>query len=337
MTFSRAEGCEYAASILLGVSLIWLIQVNLLPALLAGLLIFSLINALIPVLRISALGRGGPRLLALVLVAGILTALVSLAVLSLLSVLRSSHETLPALFQRMAEIIEHSRARLPSWVSENLPADTDDLRSVVVDMLRRHADMFQTAGAGLGRALAQVLIGFVIGALLSLESADMSDSRGPLTSAFARRAVRLGLAFRRVFFAQFWISGINTIFSSVYLLIILPAAGIHLPFTNTLILITFLAGMIPILGNLISNAIIVTVSLSQSLGVAFSALGFLVLIHKLEYFLNARIIGSHIRARAWELLMAMLILESACGVPGLVAAPLYYAYLKDELGDNGLI
>jgi predicted PurR-regulated permease PerM len=60
-------------------------------------------------------------------------------------------------------------------------------------------------------------------------------------------------------------------------------------------------------------------------------------IHKLEYFLNARIVGAHIRASAWELLLAMLLMESAFGIVGLVAAPVYYAYLKDELVARGLI
>jgi predicted PurR-regulated permease PerM len=62
-----------------------------------------------------------------------------------------------------------------------------------------------------------------------------------------------------------------------------------------------------------------------------------VVIHKLEYFVNARIIGSRIRARAWELLTAMLVMEAAFGIPGLIAAPIYYAYVKDELTARRLI
>jgi predicted PurR-regulated permease PerM len=38
-----------------------------------------------------------------------------------------------------------------------------------------------------------------------------------------------------------------------------------------------------------------------------------------------------INARAWELLIAMLLMEAAFGLPGMVAAPIYYAYLKSEL------
>jgi predicted PurR-regulated permease PerM len=95
--------------------------------------------------------------------------------------------------------------------------------------------------------------------------------------------------------------------------------------------------LLPVVGNLISNTVIVIVSLSHSLYVALGSLAFLVIIHKLEYFVNARIVGTQIRARAWELLVAMLTMEAAFGIPGLVAAPIYYAYLKDELKGRGLI
>ena len=145
------------------------------------------------------------------------------------------------------------------------------------------------------------------------------------------------MAFRQVVFAQVWISGINAILTAIYLAVVLPLFGIELPFTKTLIVLTFVFGLIPILGNLISNTVIFIVSLSQSLMVALAALGYLIVIHKLEYFLNARIIGNHIQAKAWELLLSMLILESAFGIPGLVAAPIFYAYLKAELSEKGLI
>jgi len=37
------------------------------------------------------------------------------------------------------------------------------------------------------------------------------------------------------------------------------------------------------------------------------------------------------------LLLAMLVMEAAFGMAGLVAAPIYYAYLKDELVGRQLI
>jgi predicted PurR-regulated permease PerM len=119
--------------------------------------------------------------------------------------------------------------------------------------------------------------------------------------------------------------------------VVLPLLGSRLPLTKTLIALTFLTGLLPVIGNLISNTVIVVVSLSYSLGAALGSLTFLIVIHKLEYFLNAKIVGTEIQARAWELLLAMLVMEAAFGLAGVVAAPIYYAYLKDELSARGLI
>ena len=138
-------------------------------------------------------------------------------------------------------------------------------------------------------------------------------------------------------FAQVRISALNTVLTALYLAVVLPLLGINLPLLKTMIAVTFLAGLLPVVGNLISNTVIVIVSLSYSLGAAIGSLVFLVVIHKLEYFMNARIVGTEIRARAWELLLAMLVMEAAFGLPGLIAAPIYYAYLKDELAGRGLI
>ena len=71
--------------------------------------------------------------------------------------------------------------------------------------------------------------------------------------------------------------------------------------------------------------------------VAAYALLFLITIHKLEYFLNAKIIGTQINARSWELLGAMLLMESLFGIPGVIAAPVFYAYVKTELTGAGLV
>jgi predicted PurR-regulated permease PerM len=147
----------------------------------------------------------------------------------------------------------------------------------------------------------------------------------------------VGEAFRRIVFAQVRISALNTSLTAIYLAIILPLCGVQLPLVKTMIAVCFIAGLLPVVGNLISNTVIVIVSLSHSLYAALGALAFLVLIHKLEYFVNARIVGSQIRARAWELLIAMLTMEAAFGIAGVVAAPIYYAYLKDELKSRGLI
>ncbi len=101
--------------------------------------------------------------------------------------------------------------------------------------------------------------------------------------------------------------------------------------------LTFLFGLLPVIGNLISNTLVFASALSISLGVALGALLYLVIIHKFEYFLNARIVGGRINASSWEILIAMLVFEAAFGLIGVVAAPIYYAYLKSELKQAGLV
>lgn len=328
--FDLVVGSLFVAGLLL------LLPLHLLPALLAGLLVYAVVNAMVPAPETPlATGADLPRVLAVSLIATLVIALIILAGFGLTSFFRHGGENLPALVQGMAEILDDARDQLPGWLLAYLPEDADALRQALVDWLRDNADMFQVAGTGLGRALGHILLGMVVGALVSLERAVAGGAESPLAAAIATRGLQLARAFRRVVFAQFRISAINTLFTSIYLAVLLPLLGIDLPFTKTLIVITFVAGLLPILGNLISNSIICIVSLSQGFPVAVGSLAYLVLIHKLEYFLNVKIIGGHIRARAWELLIAMLVMEAAFGISGLIAAPVYYAYLKAELTETG--
>ena len=240
-------------------ALLLLLYLKLLPALLGGLLVYALVNVLVPKLQTPAADRS--RLLAVALLAVVVIGLFTVAGFSLASFLRGSGETVPGLLQRMAEIIENSRGRLPAWFLQYFPENADALRQALVNWLRGHTDMFQVAGAGAGRTLAHVLIGMVIGALLSLESAAVGHEHGPVTESLARRALGLADAFRRVVFAQVWISAINTTLTALYLAVVLPAFGVNLPFTKTLIMVTFVVGLLPILGNLVSNTVIFIVSL----------------------------------------------------------------------------
>jgi len=222
-------------------------------------------------------------------------------------------------------------------VTENLPDNADELkggRGALAGIARRS---LQTAGEDFGRALAHILVGLVVGGIVSLTDVRPHSFTRPLARALAERMARLANAFRRIVFAQVRISAVNTTLTALFLLVGLRLFGVHLPLVKTLIAITFLVGLLPVVGNLVSNTIIVIVGLNHSLGAALACLGFLIVIHKLEYFLNARIVGSQIRARAWELLIAHADHGIRIRSAGIVAAPIYYAYLKDELAERQLV
>lgn len=335
--FPAVSNSDLATWAVAGAALLLVLQLKLLSGLLAGLLVYELVHVLADRLKLSTISRNNAKLVAVGLLTASVVLLLILAILGLASALRHGNDSLPALLQKMAEILDNSRQRLPESLNDYLPADADELRDKVTSWLRLHAGAVGGAGMIAGRVFAHILIGMVIGSLLALREGTIQGQRAPLAAAIADQAAQLSESFRRVVFAQAWIAGINGAFTAVYLMLILPLCGVHLPLTKSMVILTLFAGLLPIIGNLLSNSVIVIVSMSSSLPVAVASLVFLICVHKLEYFLNARIIGSHIRAKAWELLLAMVLMEAMFGVGGVIAAPIYYAYMKSQLADKGLV
>lgn len=334
----RPSASEIASWILAAAALFLLLHLRLLSALLGGLAVYELVHILSRKLPFIRGRRAAGRRWAVILLAVFVVATLALAIAGLIAFFRTDPASFPALFAQMADILEASKQRLPAWLASELPSDAEEMKNEGVAWLRKHAGQLQIFGAEIGRVFVRMLIGMVIGALISLEeTVSPGTSAPPLARALRERARRLAEAFRRIIFAQVRISALNTALTAIYLSVVLPLLGVRLPLAKTLIVFTFLTGLLPVVGNLISNTVIVIVSLSLSLGAALGSLIFLIVIHKLEYFLNARIVGNEIQARAWELLLAMIVMESAFGIPGLIAAPIYYAYLKDELSARGLV
>ncbi len=329
---------EVASWLLAALMLVLVIKVHLLSALFAGLLVYELVHVLVPVFHLRRLAGKRAKLVAVALLSAIIVGLMMLGIFWAVAFIRGGALNLPLLIGMLVEILEESRGWLPPLVEEYLPANVEEMQLTVAAWLRGHAGEFKVAGAETLRTVAHMLIGMVVGAMLSLREVLPGQGGGAsLAGALTERARRFGSSFRRIVFAQVRISALNAFLTWLYLGVGLPLFGISLPYTKTLVAVTFFAGLLPVIGNLISNTVIVVVSLSQSLALAVSSLTFLVVIHKLEYFLNAHIIGSRIRAKAWELLLAMLVMEALFGLRGLVAAPVYYAYIKDELSARGLV
>ncbi len=339
MTKSDAESASRAmqASWLVTALLLYLtLRLHLLPALLAGLLVFELVHLLASVLT-GRLSNRRAKIAAVLVLAVLVIGGVSLGTVLTVGFFNHHGGGIAALAQKMADTIDDARLWLPDWLLDILPEGVDSLKSAAAHWLREHAGEIGSVGKEAGIAFVHILIGMLIGAMVALHEAASIPTMRPLAAALTERARKLAQAFRRVVFAQVRIAALNTAFTALYLAVALPLADVHLPLTKTMIALTFVVGLLPVVGNLISNTVIVVVSLALSPQVALASLAFLVVIHKLEYFLNARIVGSQIAAKAWELLLAMLAMEAAFGLPGLVAAPIYYAYVKSELAAAGLV
>lgn len=178
-----------------------------------------------------------------------------------------------------------------------------------------------------------LIIGLVIALSLFLNARlnldhDPDISRHSLyATAMRELAVRVRTFYRsftQVMGAQILISAINTGATGLFLF------GMDFPYAAVLTILTFLCGLLPIVGNLISNTVITGVGFSISPKMALVALAFLIVVHKLEYFLNSKIIGDRIKNPMWMTLIGLLVGEKLMGIPGMILAPIVLHYLKIE-------
>lgn len=233
------------------------------------------------------------------------------------------------LLDYVARTVMELRQKLPPDLAASLPAAADEVQHMVASYLRAQAGSLALAGRAWLAALLFAYVGLIVGGLAGVARAPAL--RRPLGAQMHQRITIFGEAFRQIVAAQFWIASFNTALTALFLLVVLPLWDLRLPYTPALITLTFVAGLIPIVGNLVCNAVITLVGLSVSPLTAAACLGFLILIHKAEYVINAKVVGSRTHIAVWELLAVMFAAEAVFGPAGLVAAPLFYAYLKKEL------
>ncbi len=233
------------------------------------------------------------------------------------------------LLDYIARTILELRLKLPAEVAAYLPQGSGEVQRMVAAYLRESAGSLALAGRSWLEAILFSYVGLIIGAVAA--ASHGVRRRGPLAERLHRRISLFGEAFKQIVAAQFWIAAFNTSLTAIFLLVLLPLWDIKLPYAPALITLTFVAGLIPIIGNLLCNTVLTLVGLSVSPVAAAACLAFLIVIHKAEYVINAKVVGSRTHMSVWELLAVMFVAEAVFGPAGLVAAPLFYAYLKKEL------
>jgi predicted PurR-regulated permease PerM len=244
-------------------------------------------------------------------------------------------------------LIRQAFIALPKIAAESIPpmivyaqnhgidlpfSDVESLKVAIADMIK---DEFLFVGNFARTATAQVvfiLIGIVVAVSLFLNPKMEKYSNQPkgsnlftaVTDEIRLRFQLFYQSFEIVMGAQIVISLINTFLTAVFVL------AVSLKHGTVVIGLTFLCGLLPIVGNLISNSIIVGIAFTISPRVAIAALVFLVALHKFEYFLNSKIIGDRIKNPVWLTLLALIIGERFMGIPGMILAPVMLNYIKVE-------
>ncbi|WP_428946152.1 AI-2E family transporter [Pantoea sp. FN060301] len=328
--------CEAASYALVFIALFMIFPLRLLPCFLAGFIVYETILALTPWVERLVKGPLARWIIIFFLTVIIVLSLV-LGITKLIGFLLHDFRNPAAFHVAASKLLEDAQNTLSPVVTRYLPADIDELQHQVITWLREHLVVVQSLGRIAAHTFATMLIGMLLGAIISLRISSNDHAHAPLRQSLLQRLTLLAESFHNVVFAQIKVSLVNTVLTCGFLFGVLPLFGLHFPFAKTVVVLTFIAGLLPIIGNLISNTVIVLIGLSISLEAAVIALIFLILVHKLEYFINAQIFGTRINAKTWEILLAMLVFESAFGLAGVVAAPVYYAYLKSELRHASLI
>lgn len=251
-------------------------------------------------------------------------------------------------------VFNRAQQTLPQIAAEAIPAVVNyaekknielpfsDYASAKSLLIQESKDQVANFGRYLKTAVLQIamfLIGLVVAVSMFLgvrwgTEADVQEAPDSLYATVVRelgtRVQTFYKSFSRVIGAQILISAINTALTAVFLIY----NGFS--YATTLIAATFLCGLLPIIGNIMSNTLICGVAFSMPNGpkMALISLAYLVIIHKLEYFLNSKIIGDRIKNPMWLTLLGIVIGEKLMGIPGMILAPVVLHYIKVEASKN---
>jgi uncharacterized membrane protein len=171
----------YAAWILSGVGLLLVLHLRLLPAVLAGMLVYELVHLLAPTVS-NWLSDRRAKLIAVVLLSVLVVGAISAGIAGAIVFFKSDTGSISTLLTKMAEIVAGSRKTLPSWLVDQMPDNPDDMREALAEWFRVHAREVQSMGEVAGRAVIIALIGMIVGAMIVLHEALSSEPRGPLAA-----------------------------------------------------------------------------------------------------------------------------------------------------------
>jgi predicted PurR-regulated permease PerM len=317
LTFARK--CSYG---LMALALVAAARFGLGPAVIAGLFAHMLLSQADGAMRGAGLSPRAARWAAagFFLVIGVLLAMI------FTSFLRIGVSRFPQLLERVLPRLDG----VASHFGVELPFDTGgEVREAGLEWIRTHVQSITSTSGLLTRGFFQVATAVFIALLRYMTDAPSKPEKESLDTEVIhecrRRAALFSASFDRVMSAQILIAAINAAAAAAFLFIF------HFPFRTILTLTTFVCGLLPIVGNVVSNGLIVAAALTRSEQLALWSLVFLIVVHKASYLLNSRIVGARISTSTWAILLALLAGEAVLGVPGVILAPTLLYYVREEL------
>lgn len=244
-----------------------------------------------------------------------------------------AYHTLPKIaatsIPAMVEFAERHQIELPF-------TDYESLKSAALDEAKEGSAILGRYAGMASLHLVLMIAGLVVPVSIFLSSGwtaydceliKADNFYSAVTRELTKRFQTLFQSFAKVMGAQIIISAINTGLTTAFLLFN------HYPFGGLLTALVFLCGLLPIVGNILSNIVIVGVGFTISARTGIYALAFLVVIHKLEYFLNSKIVGRQINSPMWLTLIGLVVGERLMGVSGMILAPVILHAIRVEASE----
>jgi len=254
---------EITAWCVIAAALLFVLFRHLVGGLVGGLALFLILDRLSERFQRRMSGSAA-RPLALLLVTVIIGGMAVGGITLSVSFARHHANNIPAMMTKMAEILQSSRAWLGGVGEDLIPevlTDAENIKETIVEWLKEHATFLRTAGGSFSVGLVHLLMGLLVAILVFFRHLSHRDGpHGPLAAALTQKIQRFADAFARIATAQIKISAVNTALTAIYILVILPLFGKQIPFAGTIVVVTFMCGLIPVIGNLISNTVITILS-----------------------------------------------------------------------------
>lgn len=254
---------------------------------------------------------GIPRKTALLgVVAGLLGGVALAATMGLGRAARGLAHMRDTFPEKIAALREHP---LYLQIHERL-GDTDK----VVDGAKHYGASALHYASAIGHILVYTTIGLILAVVFLLEEEHLVDLRKSLdpTSLIGTLVRWVGHLCDAVIVTvqlQLIVAGCNALLTlPVLLLLGIP----HIP---SLMVLIFVSGLVPVIGNLVSGAVLMLLAYHAKgwLGVGLM-LGLTAILHKIEaYYLNPRLTARHVKLPGFVLIVSLLAWEHLLGFVGL--------------------
>ncbi len=184
--------------------------------------------------------------------------------------------------------------------------------------------------AATGRVLLHLFLGLVLAVLALLEEKEIDEGlaripRGSFAGYLVAYFTFLSEAVVLTVKVQVIVAAVNAV---VTLPVLLSLGLSHVP---ALMLMVFAFGLVPVVGNFLSGAVLVVLAYLKKglLGIGVFAISTFVL-HKVEsYYLNPRLTAKHVRLPSFALIASLIVWEHLIGLAGVfLSFPALYVAMK---------